>query len=195
MAALLPSEIAWYVTGRFYRRADGALADYGYFIHLAGVESEMFNGEAGERTAHFSFAAKPFHAGAIVNGSLSLATDPAGEFSVYLQRTPAGDFDHPESFASGECIATFRRTSVVMGTTVSAAGSSGSEALFGGNVFSARLVRSAPFELRGKGYDLAQIVGVGITQFGTSSEIAISPPPQGYTAVAPFSGSAIALGR
>jgi hypothetical protein len=28
MNALLPAELAWYVTGRFYRATDGSLADY-----------------------------------------------------------------------------------------------------------------------------------------------------------------------
>lgn len=194
MPSLLPSEVAWYVTGRFYRRADKALADYGYFIHLAGIEAAMFRGAAGEGTAHFTFAARPFQAGTIVNGALSLATDPQGEFSVYLQREPAGDFDRPESFAEGERIATFRRVSLVVGTTVSVAQGGSSEAVFGSNVFTARLVHSAPFELGGVVYDLAQLLGAGVTQFGTSSETAVSPPPKGYEAVVPFSGSAIALG-
>ncbi len=37
------------------------------------------------------------------------------------------------------------------------------------------------------------LVGVGVTQFGTAAETPIVPPPQGYTAVLPFSGSALAL--
>ena len=39
-AAILPGEVAWYVTGRFYAAAEGgALLDAGYFLHLQGVES------------------------------------------------------------------------------------------------------------------------------------------------------------
>ena len=191
MPHLLPAELAWYVTGRFYRRADGALADYGYFLHLANVAAPLFAGAAGERTAHFTFAAVPFHAGSVVNGALTLATDPVGEFSVYLQREPAGTFDDPASFARGECIATFRRTSMVVGTNVTGARN---ETLFGDNVFSARLVRSAPFELGGVLHDLALILGAGVTQFGTAAGRPIVPPAAGYAAVVPFSGSAIALG-
>jgi hypothetical protein len=59
MPVLLSSEIAWYVTGRFYRRSNGLLADYGYFLHLAGLEAELFSGAASETTAHFTFAAQP----------------------------------------------------------------------------------------------------------------------------------------
>jgi hypothetical protein len=193
--SLLPAELAWYVTGRFYRRADGALADYGYFLHLVGLEGELFEGAVSETTARFTFAAKPFFAGTVVNGALSLAMDPVGEFSVYLQRKPAGDFERPESFASGECIATFRRTSMVVGTTVAVGQGKGAESLFGNNVFSARLVDSKPFELGGEVRDLALLLGAGVTQFGTAAATAITPPAVGYEAVVPFSGSAIALGQ
>ena len=194
MPAPLPAELAWYVTGRFYRRADGELADYGYFLHLAGLEADLFSGAAGETTAHFTFAAKPFKAGTIVNGALSLATDPIGEFSIYLQRTPAGNFDRPASFAEGECIATFRRTTMVVGTTVTTTHGQTVEAIFGNNVFSARLISSIPFELGGKRHDLAHLLGAGVTQFGTAAATLITPPAAGYAAVVPFSGSAIALG-
>jgi len=62
MSLLLPGELAWYVTGRFYARPDGSLADYGYFLHLAGIEASLFGGSPGEATAHFTFAAEPFTA-------------------------------------------------------------------------------------------------------------------------------------
>lgn len=191
MPALLPAELAWYVTGRFYRRASGELADYGYFLHLAGVTAPLFAGEPGETTAHLTFAAVPFKAGNVVNGALTLATDPVGEFSVFLQRAPAATFDDPHSFARGERVATFRRTSMVVGTNV---GGARNDTLFGDNVFSARLVHSAPFELGGQRHDLALLVGAGVTQLGTAAGRPIVPPAAGYAAVVPFSGSALALG-
>ncbi|HEY0662046.1 MAG TPA: hypothetical protein VGD21_12090 [Lysobacter sp.] len=195
MTALHSAELAWYVTGRFYGAADGSLADYGYFLHLAGIESELFNGPPGEATAHFTFAAVPFQASGISNGALSLALDPVGDFSLYLQRTPAGTFDDPASFARGECIAIFRRTSMVAGTTVNAPTPTTSTpmSLVASNVFSARLVHGVPFEFAGKQHDLAKTIGYGVTQFGTAATTPIDPPPQGYDVVMPFSGSAIAL--
>lgn len=69
MPALLPAELAWYVTGRFYAAANGGLlADYGYFLHLAGIDTALFDGPVGEGSAHFTFAAVPFEAGAVGNG-------------------------------------------------------------------------------------------------------------------------------
>ncbi len=97
---LLSAELAWYVTGRFYATSDGAVADYGYFLHLAGIAAELFNGPKSETTAHFTFAAQPFTPKGVTNGALNLGLDPVGEFSVYLQRTPAGNFDDPHSFGT-----------------------------------------------------------------------------------------------
>jgi len=202
MPALLPAELAWYVTGRFYCATDGTLADYGYFLHLGGIEAGLFEGPASETTAHFTFAADPFAAGGITNGTLSLALDAVGNFSLYLQRKPAGNFDNPASFARGECIATFRRTSMVVGTTVGIDTPATTQAnsaipsvqpLISSNVFSARLIHSVPFEFAGKRYDLAHMLGYGVTQFGTAAATPIVPPPAGFSAVLPFSGSAIAL--
>lgn len=188
MPALLPAELAWYVTGRFYATQD-TVADCGYFLHLAGIDAELFSGPKSETTAHFTFAAKPFAPKGVTNGALSLGLDPVGEFSIYLQRTPAGNFDDPASFAQGERIATLRRVSVVVGTTVD----SGTTPILASNVFSARFVDTVPFEFAGARYHLRQLLGAGVTQFGTAAETPIAPALLNYVAVLPFSGSAIAL--
>ena len=194
MAALLPAELAWYVTGRFSKTSDGSLADYGYFLHLPFLDVPLFDGERGEATAHFTFAATPFKSKPVENGSLSLGIDPVGEFSLYLQRRPAGNFDDPASFAKGERIATFRRTSLVVGTTVSASVGKQTEALIGTNAFSAHLIESTPFDFGNGRHDIAEHLSRGITQFGTSAETPILPAPKGYALVLPFTGSAIAIG-
>ena len=194
MSALHLAELAWYVTGRFYRTATGALADYGYFLHLGGIEGDLFAGAKSESTAHFTFSAIPFFAHTVTNGALSLGLDTIGEFSVYLQHTPAGDFHDPLSFARGDCIGTFRRTSCVVGTTVNKGNSPTAHALIASNVFSARLLSSTPFQFGGRHYDLRELLGVGVTQFGTAAGVAIVPPTTGYDAVVPFSGSAIRMG-
>ena len=194
MTALLPAELAWYATGRFYRANDGTLADYGYFLHLPMFGVPLFDGKRGETTAHFTFAAKPFKAHDVDNGALSIAIDPVGEFSLYLQRRPMGNFDDPASFAQGERIATFQRTSLVVGTTVTATTGTTTEQMLGNNVFSARLMASTPFEFGGSFHDISHHLARGITQFGTAAVTPITPPPRGYNLVLPFTGSAIALG-
>lgn len=195
MTALLPAELAWYATGRFYRAKDGAVADYGYFLHLPFFDVPLSGANRAETGAYFTFAARPFKAQGVENGALSLGLDPVGEFSLYLQRRPVWTFDDPASFEQGECIATFRRTSLVVGTTVAVSAGTTMVQLVGTNVFSARLVTSSAFEFGSGRHDLAHYLGAGVTQFGTSAATPIAPPPTGYDLVLPFTGSAIALGR
>jgi hypothetical protein len=193
MERILPGEVAWYVTGRFYAaEKDGSLLDAGYFLHLQGIDDDaLFAGEPGEGTAHLTFLADPFTAKDVSNGGLTLGLDAVGEFAVYLDRRPGATFDDPASFGRGEEVARFRRVSVVTGAMVGV----GTEArpIFSLNVFSARLVASRPFELGGRTHDLRRLMPNGITQWGTA---AATPAAElrGYRSVIPFVGSAVAIG-
>jgi hypothetical protein len=192
MESILPGEVAWYVTGRFYAAENnGPLLDAGYFLQVQGVDAGLFSGKPGEGTAHLTFLADPFTATPMYNGDLSLGMDAVGDFAVYLNHHPAATFDNPASFGAGEEIARFRRASVVIGTTVGRG--TGNEPLFSLNVFSARLVSSRPFQLGGRRYDLRRLMPNGITQWGTSAATPVAAVP-GYSSVLPFVGSAIAIG-
>jgi hypothetical protein len=188
---ILPGEVAWYVTGRFYAADDGTLRDAGYFLHLQGIEADLFDGEAGEAAARLTFLADPFTSTPLSNGNLSLGMDAVGEFAVYLNRHPGATFDDPASFGAGEEVARFRRAAVVTGATVGIGEKD--RPLFSLDVFSARLVSSRPFTLGGRRYDLRRLVPHGVTQWGT---LAATPAAElaGYTSVLPFVGSAIAIG-
>lgn len=188
---ILPSEVAWYVTGRFYVDESGAILDVGYFLHLQGLAGELFNGKPGPRTAHLTFAADPFTATDLTNGRLKIGLDAVGEFGIYLHRRPGARFKDPGSFSAGEQVARFRRVSVVAGVTVER--KARRTPLFGMNVFSAALVWSTEFEFAGQRYDLRRMVPNGVTQWGTASEVAVKAP-RGYSTALPFVGSAIAIG-
>jgi len=190
MERILPGEIAWYVTGRFYAAEDKTLLDAGYFLHLQGIDAGLFSGAPGEGTAFLTFLADPFTATGLTNGDLALGMDAVGEFAVYLNRGGAS-FDDPASFGAGEEIARFRRVSVVTGVTVGSGARD--RPLFSQNLFSARLVSSREFELGGRRYDLRRLMPHGITQWGTSATAPAGALP-GYTSVVPFVGSAIAVG-
>lgn len=192
MERILPGEVAWYVTGRFYASADdsGAAFDAGYFVHLQGVEGPLFSGAPGEGTAYLTFLADPFTKTTVVNGGISLGLDPVGEFGVYLNRQPGATFSDPASFGAREEVARFRRVSVVMGATVAAELAAASSAsIVSLNVFSAQLIRSREFELGGRRYDLRRLMPNGVTQWGTAAVAATGTPPG-----IPFVGSAIAIG-
>lgn len=196
MEGILPGEVAWYVTGRFYAADDGTLRDAGYFLHLQGIGAPLFSGAKGEGTAHLTFLADPFTATPLQNRGLSLGLDAVGDFAVYLQHRPGATFDDPASFGAGEEVARFRRVAVVTGATVDGTATGGTTtgpALVSLNVFSARLVSSRPFELGGRTYDLGRLMPHGITQWGTTPATPAATLP-GYTSVLPFVGSAIAIG-
>jgi len=193
MHALPAAQIAWYVTGRFYAKGK-TLADYGYFLHLGGLTQLFADRLIDAAHARFTFAAQPFAAPHHANGDLSLSLDPAGEFSIYLQRRPQADFDRPESFAAGERIATFRRVGLVVTTTIEDGSGNPPPALFATNAFSAQLIDSRPFEFEGQLCNLSELLPHGVTQFGTASATPIAPAPAGYDTVLPFTGSAIAIG-
>lgn len=190
---ILPGEVAWYVTGRFYKTSDGTLLDAGYFLHLQGIDGGLFSGRRGEGTAHLTFLADPFTAVDVPNGDLMLGLDAIGDFAVYLNRQPSATFTDPASFGAGEEVARFRRVAVVTGATVGTG--SGNQPLFSLNVFSARLVSSRPFELGKRTCDLRLLMPNGITQWGTAAATAIADADAaGYQTVIPFVGSAIAIG-
>ena len=191
MERILPGEVAWYVTGRFYAAEDGTLLDAGYFLHLQGIDADLFAGTPGEGTAFLTFLADPFTATPLSNGNLALGMDAVGEFAVYLNMGTAATFDDPISFGAGEEIARFRRVSIVTGVTVGAGAED--RPLFSQNLFSARLVSSREFELAGRRYDLRRLMPHGITQWGTAASQPTGAVP-GYPTVVPFVGSAIAIG-
>jgi hypothetical protein len=186
MRATFPAEVAWYVTGRFYLDDGGAILDAGYFLHLQGLHGSMFDGEASEASAHFTFLSKPFRSTTVANADLSIGVDAVGEFSLYLNRVPSATFDDPASFGAGEHIATFRRVSVVAGLTV--------PNVVIANVFSASLIWSTEFEYAGERQNLSELLPNGVTQWGTAGTTAVAPPPPGYKTVLPFVGSAVAIG-
>lgn len=187
MQSALTGQLAWYVTGRFYAsQTDQTLQDVGYFLHLQGIAGELFRGAPSEASAHFTFAAIPFVAKSLTNADIALSLDPVGDFSVFFNPEPsAANFSTPASFAQGQEIAVFRRAGVVMGATVGASSS---------NVFTARLLRSKPFEFNGIRYDLRDLLPHGVTQWGTASTQPVLPLPQNYSKVLAFVGSAIAVG-
>ncbi|HEX8173305.1 MAG TPA: hypothetical protein VF824_22415 [Thermoanaerobaculia bacterium] len=166
-------EVVWYATGRFY--GSGATAmDAGYFLHLQGIP---FEPPVSERTARFTFAAAPF----TTIDEPELTLDRRGSFSIYLRDADGASFDDPSSFAAGKRIATFERIAIVP---------SAKTPPLALNVFSARLVASEPFEFAGRRYRIEDVVGDGITQWGTAS-LQPLPPPGGYTSAVSFVGSAI----
>jgi hypothetical protein len=189
---ITPGRVAWYVTGRVYLDSQGKLQDLGYFLHLEGVQGSLFNqGSTGEATARLTFRSEPFAAQSVTNGNITIGLDTRGKFSVYLNPEGGGDFQDPDSFSRGTRVAVFRRTSVVMGQTLSSPVLGG--LAIASNVFSAELVDSAPFSLDGELYDFRDLLPDGITQWGTMNANPLPTLPP-FIRIAAFTGSAVAAG-
>jgi hypothetical protein len=180
------SRLAWYALGRFWTAGDEEhgreVFDAGYFAHLElFTDGEMFvpNQPVGPGSAHFTFFSEPFTLSRVQTGPMSISLDAVGNFSLFYQRQPQGDFTEPTSFAQGKCIARFRRPFTVVTEQV------GDLKLA---TFSAELVESMPFEHCGQTHDLREVLPYGVTQwgFGTGST---------HETEATFAGSAIAVGR
>jgi hypothetical protein len=185
------AEVVWYVTGRFYSTIattgeQSTLLDVGYFLHLQGIAPPLFDGAISEGTARFTFAAEPFDSPTISNGGLNIGLDTGGTFRLYLRERGGATFDDPSSFAEGLCIGTLARVAVVPTVKV---GMSLTDTLLA-NVFTARLVSSVPFAFAGIEYDLRDLIGYGVTQWGTAATEPLTPP-SGYSSVVPFVGSAV----
>lgn len=182
------AEVVWYVMGRFYAQGS-SLEDVGYFLHVQGIHDGLFSEpKRSEATALLTFASAPFTAPEIDNGGLSIGIDLKGTFNLYVRETPGATFDDPKSFAAGRCVATLKRVAIVPTTKVALS----STATLLSNVFTAKLVASEPFELGGVQYDFRNLVGAGITQWGTAATEPLTPPAP-YSAVVPFVGSAIRI--
>lgn len=190
MNQLLTGEVAWYVTGRFYTDGD-AIRDVGYFLHLQGIEGNLFLGHPNESTALFTFSANPFTAKPVHNGDLAISLDAAGQFSLYYNPQAGASFDDPDTFAAGTEIAAFSRVSIVAGVTMTEETEPVRRNL-AENVFTAALVRSRPFTFGDREYDLNDLIPNGVTQWGTAG--GRYPAGSSSSAPVPFTGSAIAVG-
>ncbi|MES2355269.1 MAG: hypothetical protein V4568_12895 [Pseudomonadota bacterium] len=193
MHAPLTGELAWYATGRFYVATNKFVHDVGYFLHLQGIEGNLFNGAPSEATAYFTFAAAPFLSQTVANADVTLSLGPIGKFSLFFNPQAGGNFSNPASFSKGQEIAVFQRVSVVTTMTIAQLQPGNESNGIMSNVFSAKLIESREFKFNGQRYDLKNLLPNGITQWGTASARPTEAPPP-YVSAFPFVGSAIAVG-
>lgn len=197
MQPLPPAFLAWYAVGRFWTVPghDELAFDAGYFLHLGPIRP-LFQplltsaGAPGPGSAHFTFCAAAFAVRKVEDSPLKVSADTAGDFSVYYQREPRGDFGDATSFAAGTCIARFRRPFAVVGEAIALdqSGASAPSVLL--NQFSAELVEAHAFEHDGHTWNLGALLPNGVTQWG----VGLTLPATATGPSATFAGSAIAVG-
>jgi hypothetical protein len=133
--------------------ADGTGEGAGYFTFIQGIAGSLFSGQPSEATAFFTFKTGQFSTGVISNGSVTALLHPSGQFTVYLNNTPNGNWNDFNSFAQGQAIAV-----VEFGTTQDI--NTGSVQI---GYTSATIVQSASFEFQGQQYNLKALFPHGFT--------------------------------
>jgi hypothetical protein len=148
--------IAFHYVGRItVNVVTGTSVVYGYLTHVEGVPGPYFNGPPSEVSALFTFKADAIPPGPQLpsNGDVVPNELPPGNFAIYYTATPSHDWGNPDSFASGQRIATFRR-SIAMSW------------MFGpgaAETHSAALVASADFTINDQTFNFEDLVGHGVT--------------------------------
>jgi hypothetical protein len=88
--------------------ADGTGEGAGYFTFIEGIPDPLFidRRAPSEATAFFTFTTAPFSTVPILNGNVIALLHPPGNFYVYLNPTPDGNWNDFKTFAQGQLIAT-----------------------------------------------------------------------------------------
>jgi hypothetical protein len=164
---------------------------YGYLTDLAGTSAtDLFHGLTGETTALLTFRANisfqllPGN-GPIGNGQFAVTPTlvAPGDFQIYFTPSPVHDWANPDTFSSGQVIATLARELEQFSVL----------ATYSLNAGSAVLQSSAPFPLNGHNMNLRDIFPNGVTNITTGPAI----PLPGSTPTAPifaFAGYALTIG-
>ena len=162
----------------------------GYMPFIEGIPGPLFNGPAGEATAHFTlrldsgFGSTPVFLSPGSNVSV-IFNPPGARFSVYFDQTPNQDWADPDSFSDGKLIAQFEESAFLSTSVIEPDGSGVSY-----NLFSSALIHSKPFRFNGKRYDFKKLMRHGVTTNNVSSTTPVSFVP--FTQA--FTGSAVAIG-
>ncbi len=180
------SHVVWQHVGRIYVNFNTLKAVYvGYVVHVNGISTSLFNGDPSEATAFFTFSTDELSLKLMPqNGDLILFLVSKGEFRVYYNPSPSGDWSNLDTFSSGQLVATFARDESLfpLFTTI------------GIHSLSETLKSSQTFTFEGQALNFRRMVPNGITfaQFfsATSLDTGLTEYPKAFTAA----GSTMAVG-
>jgi hypothetical protein len=184
------AQTVWQHVGRIYLNPNTGKAIYaGYVVHLNGVSDSLFNGSPGVGTAYFTFSTDVISLSPMpANADLTLFLVSSGTFNVYYNPNPAGDWNNPATFSSGQLIATFKRDQSLFPffTTL------------GVHSLSETLGSSHAFNFNGQILDMGRMVPNGITFASyfsaTPQTVQLSGEFSDYSVAYAAAGSTIAVG-
>lgn len=170
----------------FLDPSTGHVQFLGYFADLNGIQESLFSGTPGEATALLTFRSNVFTAQPLPsNGNVALTLVTVSKINVYLNTSPAGDWENPDSFSSGQLVATFERSGPTM---LSQTGPTFAHLL------SFKLESSRDFSINGKTLNLSHFAAHGLTlaAFGTNTPVSGIP---GFAVGLPWGGYLMAVGK
>jgi hypothetical protein len=179
------SQIAEHAVCRGLLAANGTAQVVCFLAYVDGISGSLFSGNPSEATAYLTVRTDTITAQPIVNGDVVALLQSAGTYNTYFNSSPNGNWDNPDSFSSGQLVATFTRTPPILisvGTMAS-------------GFFSAKLTSSHEFELNGQTVDFKHLVPNGVTWLLTAAGNPVATGAPGFVAAQPFAGSALAIGR
>lgn len=184
-----PGTAVWHYVGRVSLNfTNGTGTVYGYFTAIEGVGAgpALFKGTPSESTAYFTFRADIRFMPLAGNGDFGsqFAVFPTfvlpGDFKVYYSANPSANWTRPDTFSSGQLIATLARKAEQFATIGPVAT----------NTATARLTSGDEFTFGNRAYDSREIVRA-VTNVTTGNAIPLS----GSTPVTPsfaFAGYGLA---
>ena len=110
------SRVVWHHVARaLLSPGTGTGQVIGYLSQIDGVTTSLFSGTPGESTAFFTFRTDTFSLTPLANnGDIQLTLLSPGALNVYFNPSPANDWSKPNSFSTGQLVATFSRAETML---------------------------------------------------------------------------------
>lgn len=102
-----PDDLAMELIGQVTNPSPASGLQFGYLSYLNGIDGPIFSGAPqNETTANFTFYADNVTTRVISNGPLRIINREQGNFAVYYDSTPNGNFANPDTFRDGQQVMT-----------------------------------------------------------------------------------------
>jgi hypothetical protein len=171
--------VAMHQLGRALFAANGTAQVIGYLAFIKGISGPLFAGPPSEATAFFTYRSNTFSPEIISNGDISVFLISGESISVYFNSSPHGDWNNPDSFSTGQLVATFTRREPLLVINVGT--------MF--NAFSSsELTSSHEFVFNGQAVDFEDLFPHGLTWLETATSTFLAGPP-GFVAAQPLAGT------
>lgn len=180
------ARVVWHLVGRIFLNPQNFTAVVvAYATDIEGVPGPFFSGAPSETTAYFTLKTDVISLQFLPNnGDITLAIANPGNARLYFNPNPNHNWNDPNSFATGQLIATFHRAQdVVMFLGP-----------FSSDTFSYSLVSSRNFTVNGRTLNFNMLAPYGIT----NTLIASQTPQLGssdFPAAFPAFGTRVAIGH